>query len=173
VVLLASIGAAAGSPAQDLKITGAPDVKITSEPGTDFSLFKTYDWIETQEPAANPVNHVLITRAVERELQAKGLQKATDGKPALRVRYYAKIEKKLRGKGSQRQTFAEPTNLRTSVDFKRIEEGTILVELDDNETRLTLWRGTVSAPAPRPDEVQEAIDDAVKSLFAAFPPKKD
>src|SRR5262245_51015144 len=162
-LLLMSVGMAGGALAQE--------VKVTSEPGTDFSLFKTYAWIETQEPVANPVNHALITRAVERELQAKGITKATDGNPALRVRYYAKIEKKMRGKGSQRQTFADPTNLRTTVDFKKVEEGTILVELYDNETRLTLWRGTVSAMAPRPDEVQEVIDQAVKSLFAEFPPK--
>lgn len=151
----------------------AQDVKVTHEPGTDFSRYKTYDWIETQEPVANPVNHVLITRAVERELSAKGLQKPPEGKPSMRVRYYAKIEKKLRGKGGQRQSYADPTNLRTTVDFKRVEEGTILVELYDEETRLTLWRGTVSAETPRPDEVQEGIDKAVKSLFVDFPPKGD
>jgi hypothetical protein len=59
------------------------------------------------------------------------------------------------------------------VDFKRVEEGTILVELYDNETRLTLWRASVSAVAPKPDEVPEAIDAGVKALFAQFPPKKD
>jgi hypothetical protein len=154
-------------------VVRAQDAKVTHEPGTDFSRYKTYDWIETQEPVANPVNHVLITRAVERELGAKGVQKPTDGKPAMRVRYYAKIEKKLRGKGGQRQSFGEPTNLRTTVDFERVEEGTLLVELYDEETRLTIWRGTVSAEAPRADEVQEAIDAAVKSLFADFPPKPD
>lgn len=158
-------GAALPAPAQD--------VKVTHEPGTDFSRYKTYDWIETQEQIANPVNHVLIMRAVERELGAKRIEKPSAGKPSMRVRYYAKIEKKLRGKSSQRQSFGEPTNLRTTVDFGRIEEGTILVELYDEETRLTIWRGTVTATAPRPDEVQEAIDDAVKRLFVGFPPKGD
>ena len=151
----------------------AQDAKITAEPGTDFSKYKTYDWIETQEQIANPVNHVLIMRAVERELGAKGVEKPSAGKPSMRVRYYAKIEKKLRGKSSQRQSFGEPTNLRTTIDFGRVEEGTILVELYDEETRLTIWRGTVTASAPRPDEVQEAIDDAVKRLFVGFPPKGD
>jgi Domain of unknown function (DUF4136) len=149
----------------------AQDAKVTYEPGTDFSRYETYDWIETQEPTTNPVNHVLITRAVERELGAKGLQKPSEGKPSMRVRYYAKIEKKLRGKGRQGQSFGEPTNLRTTVDFKRVQEGTLLVELYDEETRLTIWRATVSAEAPQPDEVQEAIDDAAKRLFAGFPPK--
>jgi Domain of unknown function (DUF4136) len=152
----------------------AQDVKVTHEPGTDFSRYPTFDWVETQEPVANPVNHVLITRAVEGELAAKGIEKVAEGKrPSLRVRYYAKIEKKLRASGRQRHPVGEPTNLRTTVDFARVEEGTILVELYDDETRLTLWRGTVTATAPRPDEVQEAIDDAVKRLFADFPPKAD
>jgi len=160
LALLASAAAAQGI-----------EVKVDAEPGTDFAAFQTYDWVETQEPAADPVNHVLITRAVERALASKGLRKATDGKPALRVRYYAKVEKKVRGKGSQRSSLTEPTNLRTTVDFKRVEEGTLIVELFDNESRLTLWRGVASGMAPRPDEVQEAIDDAVQRLFAKYPPK--
>jgi len=159
---LALLASAAG--AQDI------EVKVESEPGADFSRLRTYDWVETQEPAADPVNHALITRAVERELQAKGLRKATDGKPALRVRYYAKVEKKVRGRGTKGSSLAEPTNLRTTVDFKRVEEGTLIVELFDNESRLTLWRGVASGMAPRPDEVQEVIDDAVQRLFAKYPP---
>lgn len=156
-----------------LPLARAQDVKVTHEPGTDFSRYKTFDWVETQEPLANPVNHVLITRAVERELEAKGLAKAAEGqRPALRVRYYAKLEKKLKSSGQQRQVLGEPTNRRTTFDFSRVDEATILVELYDDETRLTLWHGTVTATAPRPDEVQEAIDDAVKRLFAAFPPKQ-
>ena len=44
----------------------SPTVKVSFEKETDFSRFKTYDWMPTQEPAANPVNHIRITRAVER-----------------------------------------------------------------------------------------------------------
>jgi len=150
-----------------------PAVKVTSEPGTDFSKYKTYDWVETQEPVSDPVNHALITRAVERELEAKGVGKAEGGKPALRVRYYAKVEKKVRGKGGQQSSLFDTTNLRTTVDFKRVDEGTLIVELYDNESRLTLWRGVATALAPRPDEVQEAINDAVKQLFTKYPPKGD
>jgi hypothetical protein len=116
-------------------------VKVDFEKGTDFSRYKTYDWIPTQEPTANPVNHVRITRAVERELELKGLKKSM-----------------------------ESPDLRTVVDFKKVSEGTLIVDLIDDDTRLTLWRGVVTQPAPPPDEVGPVIDAAVKKVLKDYPP---
>src|SRR5262245_31104400 len=79
---------------------GSPTVKVTFDQDTDFSHFKTYDWVATQEPVSNPVNHIRMTRAIERELEAKGLKKAMEN-PDLRVTYLAKVEKKIRGTGYQ------------------------------------------------------------------------
>jgi len=148
----------------------AQTVKVDFEKGTDFSRYKTYDWVPTQEPTANPVNHVRITRAVERELELKGLKKSMES-PDLRVTYLAKIEKKLKGQGYQTSSpWQSSSDLRTVVDFKRVSEGTLIVELIDDDTRLTLWRGVVTQPAPPPDEVGPVIDAAVKKVLKDYPP---
>jgi hypothetical protein len=158
---------AATSPA-----TSELSVKVDAEPGTDFSKLKTYAWVENQEAHADPVEHALITRAVERELQAKGLQKATDGKPDVRIHYYAKVENKVRGKSSQQRPLNEPSNLRTNIDFGKVAEDTLIVELYAEDSRLTLWRGEVTGVAPRADELQEGIDAEARALFAKYPPPK-
>jgi hypothetical protein len=147
-------------------------VKVTFDQDTDFSVFKTYDWVPTQEPAANPVNHVRITRAVERELEAKGLTKSMES-PDLRVTYLAKVEKKLKGTGYQVDSpWQSTSDLRTVVDFKRVQEGTVIIELLDEATKLTLWRGVAVGPPPTPDEVGPAIDATVKKILNEYPPRK-
>ncbi len=151
--------------------SSTPTVKVTFEKETDFSRYKTYDWVPTQTQAENPVNHIRITRAVERELEAKGLKKSMES-PDLRVTYFAKVEKKLRGQGYQEDSQWQPTSdLRTVVDFKRVQEGTIIVELLDEDTKLTLWRGVATGKAPPPDEVGPVIDTTIKKILAAYPPK--
>ncbi len=149
----------------------APTVKVSFDKEADFSRYKTYDWVPTQEPAANPVNHIRITRAVERELELKGLKKSMEN-PDLRVTYFAKVEKKLRGQGHQEDSPWQPSpDVRTVVDFKRVQEGTIIVELLDDDTKLTLWRGVATGKAPSPDEVGPAIDSTIKKVLADYPPK--
>ena len=92
--------------------------------------------------------------------------------PDLRVTYIAKVEKKLKGQGYQEDSPWSPTSdLRTVVDFKRVQEGTIVVELLDDDTKLTLWRGVATGRAPAPDEVGPVIDSTIRKVLADYPPK--
>jgi hypothetical protein len=151
--------------------SGSPTVKVTFDKETDFSKYKTYDWVPNQQPVENPVNHIRITRAVERELELKGLTKSMES-PDLRVTYFAKVEKKLKGQGYQEDSPWSPTSdLRTVVDFKRVQEGTIIVELLDDDTKLILWRGVATGRAPTPDEVGPVIDSTITKVLADYPPK--
>jgi hypothetical protein len=152
----------------------APTIKINVDKDADFSVYKTWDWVPALDATANPANpanHVRIMRAVERELEARGLQRSMEN-PDLRVSYLAKIEKKIRGQGYQTDSpWSATPDLRTVVDFRRVEEGTLIVELIDAETKLTVWRGVATQPAPSPDEVGPVIDATVTKLLADFPPK--
>jgi len=148
----------------------AQTVKVDFDHDVDFSRYKAYSWSVTQEPASNPANHLRLTRAIERELVEKGLQKDAAGEPSVRVRYYSKIDKKLRASGYQEEDTAHPNNLRTRVDLSRIKQGTLIVELSDGESSDVVWRGVATDVAPRPDLVAEAIDAWTKKIFLQFPP---
>jgi hypothetical protein len=89
------------------------------------------------------------------------------------VTYFAKVEKKLKGTGYQEETpWSSTSDLRTVVDFKRVQEGTVIVELIDDDTKLTVWRGVATGKAPPPDEVGPAIDSTVRKILAEYPPSK-
>jgi hypothetical protein len=146
-------------------------VKVDYDDKVDFSKYRTFAWSEAQESVSNPANHIRITNAVERELTAKGLQKAETGSPDLRVRYHAKIEKKLKSSSRQESSAWEQNNTRTMVDLSRVEEGTLVLELSDGASGDVVWRAVNVDAAPRKDLVPEAIDKWVKKMVAAYPPK--
>jgi hypothetical protein len=148
----------------------AQTVKVDFDHDVDFSMYKAYSWSVTQEPASNPANHLRLTRAIERELGEKGLQKDGAGTPGVRVRYYSKIEKKLKASSYQEDDIWQPTNLRTRVDVSRIKQGTLILELSDGESSDVVWRGVATDVAPRPDLVAEAIDAWTKKILLQFPP---
>ena len=128
----------------------AQTVKVDYDAKVDFSRFKTFAWSEAQEHAKNPANHIRITRATERELVAKGFQKAESGPADIRVRYYSKIEKKLKSSSRQESGTWQPNDLRTVVDVSRVDQGTLILELTDGESRAVVWRGRRSAWPPVP-----------------------
>jgi len=170
VVALGLVASAAS--AQEFKISKGPEVKVDQAEDTDFKAFKTFAWLETQEPVDNPANHVRITYAVERELVKKGLKKlATDGTPDLRVRYFGKIEKRVKGSSRVTDAYAPTPDVKTTVDFSRVTEGTLILELMSDKSRLIVWRAVASEPMGPPDEAEAQIYRLVKAMVARYPPK--
>ena len=90
--------------------------------------------------------HTRIVWYVERELEKKGLKKATDATGDLLVRYYAKKREGLKGTSSQGQTTLPggAGQLTTSVDFQKVVEGTLLVELQRASDAKAVWRAASS-----------------------------
>ncbi len=146
-------------------------VKVDFDQGTDFSRYKTFAWSPTQRPAPNAANHVRIVRAVEVELQARGLTRAEAGEADLLVAYQGKVGQKLRGQRSSAETGWQPADLRTTIDLKLVKEGTLIVELFDQVSRQRVWRSIASDTPASPDMIEEQIRTFVKKSFGDFPPK--
>jgi Domain of unknown function (DUF4136) len=160
------------APAQEFKLSKkGPEVKVDALPGTDFTTYKTFGWSLTQEPAPNPANHLRITRAVERELESKGLKSSGTEPPDLRLHYFGYIEQKLKGTQHQEETYQPTADVKTVVDFSRVKEGTLILEFYARTTGRLLWRGVATEPVAPADETQVQIDRMVKALMERYPPK--
>ena len=171
LVALCLAGLASSTTAQEFKLSKkGPDVKVDAEPGTDFALYKTYAWSETQEPAPNAANHLRITRAIERELQAKGL-KPSGTAPDLRLHYFGYIDKKIKGTSHQQDTYRPTADVKTIVDFSRVKEGTLILELFAGTTGRLLWRGVATETVVPADETEAQIERMVKAMVERYPPK--
>lgn len=147
-------------------------VKVDFNDKVDFAAFRSYAWKDTQEPAPNPLNHQRIMRAVERELEAKGLVKAGTGQPDIVVRYFGKIEKKTKGAGRSEETGLQPADRRTVVEFSRVEEVRLILELYTPAGLEPAWSAvTTDALAPA-ERLEQQIDDAIARMLEAYPPKR-
>lgn len=149
----------------------APTLKVDFNDKVDFGAFHSYAWKDTQQHTPSPLNHQHITRAVERELEAKGLVKAGTGKPDVLVRYFAKIDKRTRGASRSEETGLQPADRRTVVEFSRVEEVKLILELYTPAGLEPVWSAVATDALAPPDRLEQQIDDTTARMLEAYPPK--
>jgi hypothetical protein len=149
-------------------------VDLEYDHSVDFSKYHTYAWVPYQEPLPNPANHVRVTRAIERELEAKGLVKGDSAATTdLFVHYQGYREKKVKGTPSERASTWQPSNPTFQVDFSRVETGTLVIELWDGRKKDVVWQAKASEVIRREDQAEDLINEAVRRMMAAYPPKPE
>lgn len=165
-----AVAALAGSAfAQDL---AKNKVEFQHDEGADFSSYRTFAWTPFQTPAANSAVHIRLTQAIERELLARGLQKAENASTAdLFVQYEGRLEKKVRGTPSRSDDYWQPSNTRFIVNFDRVEVGTLVIQLWDGKRKDVVWSAKGTAILGREDQRARQADDAVKQMLSGYPPK--
>ncbi len=159
------------APAQQFKL---PKVEVDFDKEVDFKVFKTFSWKDSEPGAQDPGMHTRIVWYVERELEKKGLKKAKDGPGDLLVRYYAKKREGLKGTPSQGETTLPggAGQLTTSVDFHKVVEGTLLVELQRAADEKAVWRAAVEYRSLDKQRIDAETASAVRLLIAKYPPPK-
>ena len=146
----------------------------TTTSTVDFASFKTFSWKDTDAVATDPGMHARIVWYVERELEKKGLKKAKDGPGDLLVRYYAKKQESLKGTPTQEQTTLPGGSgqLTTGVDFQKVIEGTLLVELQRSSDGAAVWRAATEYKAIDKQNIDAETASAVRLLIGKYPPPK-
>ncbi len=160
---------------------GCSSVSVTHDydTGYDFSTLRTYNWLEV--PAPPPADEVVneltlarIRRAVDAELAAKGYVQVTEA-PNCMVALHCAVSPKVHV--SSYPEMGGPYGRywgSTRVYVDTTEEGTIVVDVLDAQARRQVWRGVATGTVKRsatPEEREARIGEAVKALFAPFPPK--
>ena len=171
--LLAVALATAAGPlvAQALKM---PKVELDYDKEADFAAFETYSWKDSTEGAADPQMHTRIVWYVERELEKKGLKKAADGKGDLLVWYYAKGHSGFKGTPSTQEGYLPggAGQLTTAVDFKKVTEGTLIVDLVRASDGKSVWRAGTDWVTIDKKRVDAETASAVRMLIGKYPPPK-
>jgi hypothetical protein len=170
-VLLAVVALALASAAVPQTVS-MPKVDLDYDKEVDFSAFKTYGWKDPIEAAKDPQMHTRIIWYVDRELEKKGLAKVAEGGDLL-VRYYAKARQGYKGTPSQEESYLSggAGQLTTSVDFSKVVEGTLLLEIQRASDEKAVWRagsgyGTIDKKRLDADTAR-----AVRLLLSKYPPR--
>jgi hypothetical protein len=169
---LAAVMAAAFSSAAFAQTIAMPKVELDYDKDVDYSAFKTFSWKEPLAAAKDPQMHTRIVWYVERELEKKGLTKKPEGGGDLFVRYYAKGRSSFKGTPSQTDSYMPGTagQLTTSVDFSKVLEGTLLLELQRASDDKVVWRAGSGYGALDKKRLDAEAARAVRLLLSKFPP---
>lgn len=148
-------------------------VAVQAAKTVDFTQFKTFAW-KQGTPAADPAIEKLIREAVQKQLLAKGLSRV-DADADLLVSTHARRASELREDvdilGAQQRwpEDSEPGGV-SGDSLREIEVGTLVVDMDDGNSRLNIWRGTATRTlSESPKVAQKQIDKAVTKMFESFP----
>ena len=160
----------------------AQKVRYNYMPGTDFSRFKTYKWVQVdggQYP--NQLLDGQIKQAIDKQLATKGLRRTEEGIPDLYVVYQAAVSQEKQwnaystggdywGWGGWGGWGGMSTTTATS---STINIGTLNLDFYDVATKKQIWRGeaTKTLGNPKtPEKLQRNLDKAMAKLLKNYPP---
>jgi hypothetical protein len=132
-------------------------ITVSADKHTDFTRFKTYTWMDTHPANLPEINGQIVT-AIDRELRALGITKATAGP------------------GDVVATYASFTRTDVNVKAKEIAKdfrpeyavGTLVVSLLEPASLRTLLKLRADKPVG-PNGVEATIDTTVAAMFKRFP----
>lgn len=141
-----------------------------------FARYHTYDWAEqaarpTGDPRldANPFFAERIKVSAERELAARGFEKAADHRPDVLLHYHASISQKVDVQAADEQ-YGYCRNCRGASTY---DAGTIMLDLVDGQTDQLVWRAWAEATLEGVIDDQawldERVDAAIVRIVATLP----
>jgi hypothetical protein len=155
----------------------AQDVNINYVPGTDFSKYKTYKWVEIQ--GAEKPDQIVDTQikgAIDKVLGGKGFTKATGDTADLFIGYQVAVNQERQwntystgGYGAWRYGGGMGTATSTTIQI-----GTIALDMYDSAAKELVWKGQASktlSGEKDPEKRQKNLDKAMAKLLKDFPPK--
>ena len=157
------------------------DVKYDYDKLTDFEALKTYDWMDVPVDATlDTLTIERIKNAVDNELLAKGLKRSYDNPDFLIAEHTGSKEKvqvndwgySYSSYGRYRGGYWGPRNV-TTYEY---EEGWLILDFVDAESKNLIWRGTAKAEVQNvdtPEKSETLIKKAVEKILEKYPPKAE
>jgi hypothetical protein len=151
----------------------AQDVKYNYMPGTNFSNYHTYQWVNI--PGGIHPNQIVdqeIRQAVDSQLVAKGLTKSTSGTADLNVCYQVAIDQQR-----QWNAFGMGGGWRfggmASATSSTIDNGTLVVDIYDVAKQQLVWNGSAAKtlnPSSNQQKNVQNLNKAIAKMMKNYPP---
>ena len=163
----------------------AQDVRYNFLPGTDFSKYRTYKWV--QVPGVQYPNQILdgqIKQAIDAQLSIKGLTRTESDSPDLYVTYQLAIDKEKQwnafstgggswGWGGWGGWGGMGGMNSTTVTSSTINVGNLDLDMYDVATKKQVWRGEASKTVKAqkdPQKLQKNLNKAMAKMMKNYPP---
>jgi hypothetical protein len=162
-------------------VLGCSSVSVTSDydPAANFGDYYSFEvyreTIKGSELESAPIVKKRVIDAIERVMQQKGLTLDESGNADLIVYTHAGTTERMNvtdwgyGYGS----WWGPYPYGRNIDVSYYTQGSLFIDLVDNEKDELMWRGVGTAVLKdrgTPEERQQFIDDAVEKILSDYPP---
>ena len=145
----------------------------------DFKSLKTYDWMTVPEKAdIDSLNVERVKKAVNAELQAKGLMMTSNNPDFLIAEHMGKKDKVQvtnwnYGYGSYGRYRGGGYGGPRGTSTYEYEEGSLILDFVDAKSKKMIWRGVAKAQIDdtnTPEKSEKLINEAVQEILKNFPP---
>ena len=160
-------------------LTSCSSIKVVSDYDTkvDFSTYKTFAFYKKgiDKASVSDLDKKRIMRAIENELNKKGLVKSTN--PDILVSIFTKSREKVNvtdnnfgygfGWGYNPWFFGS-----TNLNINQYTEGTLFIDFIDKNKNELIWQGIGSGALKMSnmDKKEERINDFVNKIISVYPP---
>jgi len=160
-------------------LTSCSSIKVVSDYDTkvDFSTYKTFAFYKKgiDKASVSDLDKKRIMRAIENELNKKGLVKSTN--PDILVSIFTKSREKVNvtdnnfgygfGWGYNPWFFGS-----TNLNINQYTEGTLFIDFIDKNKNELVWQGIGSGAMKMTniDKKEERINEFVNKIILAYPP---
>jgi hypothetical protein len=154
----------------------AQDVTHNFMPGTDFSKFHTYKWVNIEGGAhPNQIMDAEIKQSVDSQLASKGLTKTDSDKADLYVGYQVAVDQE-----KQWNAYGMGGGLRWgggmgTATQSTINVGALVLDMYDPSTKQLVWTGKAQKtldPSSNQEKNQKNLNKAMAKLLKDYPPKQ-
>ncbi|MCR9159552.1 MAG: DUF4136 domain-containing protein [Nannocystaceae bacterium] len=146
---------------------------VEKDAGYDFGAVSSYAWV-TDEPVLitfgkdqpnvrTKENEMRVRAAIERELEARGMEKVDPEAAQVMVAFSVGTRMRYRLEGGDR------TSNFTEGPGAKQTEGTLNIYLLDRETDKEVWHGSTSKWLKKTDDPDAIVNEAVGKIMAQFP----
>jgi len=156
-------------------VATAQAVRYNFMPGTDFSKYHTYKWINIESGShPNQIIDAEIKQAVDSQLASKGMTK-TDGEQAdLYVGYQIAVDKEKQWNAYGMGGGVRFGGMGTATS-STINVGTLVLDMYDPTTKQLVWTGNATKtidPSSNQEKNQKHLEKAMEKLLKHYPPPK-
>jgi len=157
------------------RTTAAQQVVFNFMPGTDFSKYHTYKWVQIPSNVhPNQIVNQEIIDAINNVLASKGFSLVTGDKSDLYVGYQCSVDRER-----EWSAWGMGGGLRWggmgSATSSTITNGTLAVDFYDPTSQQLIWRGQATNtlnPSGNQEKDMKRLNNAAQKLLKNFPPKQ-
>ena len=150
----------------------AQDVRYNFMPGTDFSKYSTYKWVNIGGAHPDQIMDAEIKQSVDSQLASKGLTKTDSDKADLYIGYQSAVDQEKQWDAWGSRAFGMGMGSWTS---STISVGTLVLDMYDPASKELVWTGNATKtidPSSNHEKNLKRLDKAVAKLLKNYPPKQ-